>query len=166
MATKVSHGCIQRAEDKSVATTASRTRMNLTGALDLVRMKLVTTAFDTIDGSAVVDFLKYLKENYKDYERLHVILEQSGYHKSQVVRDYAEANGLVLHYLPPYSPNLNPIERAWKVMNETVRNNRTPLKIHFYERFFCQQRSHNSRIERDTVPLKLLRALPPRTHLK
>lgn len=30
------------------------------------------------------------------------------------------------HYLPPYSPNLNPnpIERLWKVMNEEVRNNR------------------------------------------
>lgn len=30
---------------------------------------------------------------------------------------------LVLHILPPYSPNLNPIERVWKVMNEMVRNN-------------------------------------------
>ncbi|MEI9786500.1 transposase, partial [Moellerella wisconsensis] len=29
-----------------------------------------------------------------------------------------------LHFLPPYSPNLNPIERLWKVMNEQVRNNR------------------------------------------
>lgn len=29
-----------------------------------------------------------------------------------------------LYYFPPYSPNLNPIERLWKVMNEKVRNNR------------------------------------------
>ena len=29
----------------------------------------------------------------------------------------------ILHILPPYSPNLNPIERVWKVMNEHVRNN-------------------------------------------
>ncbi len=28
-----------------------------------------------------------------------------------------------LHILPPYSPNLNPIERVWKLMNEKVRNN-------------------------------------------
>ncbi len=28
-----------------------------------------------------------------------------------------------LHYLPPYSPNLNPIERLWKLMNEKSRNN-------------------------------------------
>lgn len=29
-----------------------------------------------------------------------------------------------LHWLSPYSPNLNPIERLWKVMNDMVRNNR------------------------------------------
>lgn len=30
---------------------------------------------------------------------------------------------IVMHILPPYSPNLNPIERLWKVMNEQARNN-------------------------------------------
>jgi transposase len=29
----------------------------------------------------------------------------------------------VMHILPPYSPNLNPTERLWKVMNELSRNN-------------------------------------------
>ena len=28
------------------------------------------------------------------------------------------------HYLPPYSPNLNPIERLWKIMHENVTYNR------------------------------------------
>ena len=42
------------------------------------------------------------------------------------LNDQEKAKGLniELHYLPPYSPNLNPIERLWKVMNEKVRNNR------------------------------------------
>ncbi|MCK5819333.1 MAG: transposase, partial [Psychromonas sp.] len=31
---------------------------------------------------------------------------------------------IILHYLPPYSLNLNPIERLWKVMNEYARNNK------------------------------------------
>ncbi|NQY38343.1 MAG: transposase [Alteromonadaceae bacterium] len=31
------------------------------------------------------------------------------------------------HYLPPYSPNLNPIERLWKVMNEHARNRNSML---------------------------------------
>ncbi|MCU8106115.1 transposase, partial [Shewanella sp. SM101] len=32
------------------------------------------------------------------------------------------SHNIELHYLPPYSPNLNPIERLWKVMNEHARN--------------------------------------------
>ena len=54
---------------------------------------------------------------------IQIILDQSGYHRSQLVRDEALKRNMVLHYLPPYSPNLNPIERLWKVMNENVRNN-------------------------------------------
>ncbi len=34
-----------------------------------------------------------------------------------------------MHFLPPYSPNLNPIERLWKWMNERVINNKN------YEKF-------------------------------
>ena len=41
-----------------------------------------------------------------------------------MVAEYAEKFNIKLHFLPPYSPNLNPIERLWKVMNEQVRNNR------------------------------------------
>ncbi len=35
----------------------------------------------------------------------------------------AKELNIQLHILPPYSPNLNPTERLWKVMNEQVRNN-------------------------------------------
>ncbi len=34
-----------------------------------------------------------------------------------------------MQFLPPYSPNLNPIERLWKLMNEQILNNR------YYEKF-------------------------------
>ena len=52
------------------------------------------------------------------------MLDGAGYHRSKEVKDKATELGITLHYLPPYSPNLNPIERLWKVMNEYARNNR------------------------------------------
>jgi len=55
---------------------------------------------------------------------IHLILDGAGYHRSDVVKNQAKAFGIILHYLPPYSPNLNPIERLWKVMNEHARNNK------------------------------------------
>ncbi|WP_340610506.1 transposase, partial [Xenorhabdus bharatensis] len=41
----------------------------------------------------------------------------------EIVQFFAEVLNIRWHYLPPYSPNLNPIERLWKYANEQVRNN-------------------------------------------
>lgn len=124
MATKIAYGWIRRGTDKLIATQASRTRMNILGAIELKTMHVATDYFDTIDSQSVMDFLQTLRLSYAEAPQIHVILDQSGYHRSQVVRDFAQQNGICLHFLPPYSPNLNSIERLWKVMNEFVRNNR------------------------------------------
>ena len=123
MATKVTYGWIKRGSDKSIGTIASRTRMNITGAIDLSLMKVITNEFETINGENIVKFFKQIKLTYPSFSIIHVILDQAGYHKSDVVTNFALQNGIKLHYLPPYSPNLNPIERLWKVMNEVARNN-------------------------------------------
>ena len=52
-----------------------------------------------------------------------MILDGAAYHRAKVVKEHAKSLNIELHYLPPYSPNLNPIERLWKVMNENARNN-------------------------------------------
>lgn len=70
-------------------------------------------------------FFNEIRRVYPDYrQKVHVILDGAGYHRSRLVKDWAEVVNIKLHYLPPYSPNLNPIERMWKLMNEHARNNR------------------------------------------
>lgn len=123
MATKVAYWWIKKGSDKAIGTIASRTRMNITGAIDLSTMKVINSEFETINGENIVKFLGQIKTAYPKAKKVHVILDQAGYHKSDVVTDFASQNGIKLHYLPAYSPNLNPIERLWKVMNETARNN-------------------------------------------
>ena len=65
-----------------------------------------------------------LRQKYPKAPKIHLILDQGRYNTSKETKEAAKKNGIVLHYLPPYSPNLNPIERLWKVMNEYTRNNR------------------------------------------
>jgi transposase len=124
MATKVTCGWIRKGVNKPIAQTASRTRVNVMGAIELSSMKVVNAHPEYVNAETTVMFLSELKTAYPLAPTLHVILDQSGYHKSKLVREYAQDQGIELHYLPPYSPNLNPIERLWKVMNEVVRNNR------------------------------------------
>jgi transposase len=124
MATKVSYGWIHQQEDKLIACTASRTRLNLAGAINLEAMEVITQDYETINGPTIQDFFQKLKGKYPNSPQLHLILDQAGYNKTQEVQECAKKLNIKLHYLPPYSPNLNPQERVWKVMNEQTRNNR------------------------------------------
>ena len=124
MATKVTCGWIRTGVRKPIPTTASRTRMNLMGTLDLQKMALHTTGHETIDSQAMEQHFDHLRQSYPQAPRIHLILDQGPYNTSQHTKSAALRYNIVLHYLPPYSPNLNPIERCWKIMNEYVRNNR------------------------------------------
>ena len=42
-------------------------------------------------------------------------------HKAQAVRDALDRAGLARRYLPPYSPDLNPIEQAWSKLKGRLR---------------------------------------------
>jgi len=192
-ATKITSGWIRKGVEKMIATVASRSRINLTGAIDLNTMSIITREYETINGSATVDFLKAIEAAHPASTKIHIIADGGGAHTSNEVGLFlSEANAvnrlfldetygiqlpgnsvklpkkmkvqlksivekeaqlfkdhsildvdkvtarelldtlkapprhpkLVMHILPPYSPNLNPIERAWKVMNEHVRNNK------------------------------------------
>lgn len=123
--TKLSCGWIRKGERKAVKTTGSRTRLNIISALsvnDLART--VTRDYPQINADAICRFFIAVRQTYPVSQKVHLILDSAPYHRASLVRDWAFVMNIELHYLPPYSPNLNPTERLWKVMNEHVRNNR------------------------------------------
>jgi transposase len=124
MATKVTYGWIKTGTNKPIATIASRTRVNIMGAINLVTMKTNIESYKTIDSTAMSMFFDSIRATYPKAPKIHIILDRGAYNMSAVTRKAAEMRQIVLHHLPAYSPNLNPIERLWKVMNEYVRNNK------------------------------------------
>ena len=123
--TKVSCGWIRTGVDKPIETTGSRTRLNIVGAIRLGHLQdAIAKQYATVNGESIIDFFKLIKEQYTTNIPVHLVLDGAGFHRSEVVKTAAKDLGIILHYLPPYSPNLNPIERLWKVMNEYARNNK------------------------------------------
>jgi transposase len=124
-ATKVTSGWIRTGVDKTIETTGSRTRLNIVGAIRLGHLEdTISAQYKTVNGESIIDFFARIKTSYQTNNTIHLVLDGAGYHRSAEVKNKAEELGIQLHYLPPYSPNLNPIERLWKVMNEHARNNR------------------------------------------
>lgn len=123
-ATKLTYGWIKKGKTAEVSTSASRTRINIIGAIEVTNIsKALVTEYETINADSVIDFFNQLRQQYSMKTKLHIFLDQAGYHRSEELKKMARKLNICLHYLPPYSPNLNPIERLWKVMNEYVRNN-------------------------------------------
>ena len=123
--TKISYGWIRKGETKKVGTTAGRTRINIVGALNLEKIEeTLTEQYDWINSESLCSFLIKIREKNGNKGIIYLVHDLAGYHRAQVFKDKAEELNIKLIPLPAYSPNLNPIERLWKVMNEEVRNNR------------------------------------------
>ncbi|MBS3903093.1 MAG: transposase [Anaplasmataceae bacterium] len=50
-----------------------------------------------------------------------LILDNARFHKSAETRKLIEAHGCEILFLPPYSPDLNPIEKYWANMKTKIR---------------------------------------------
>ena len=50
-----------------------------------------------------------------------VIMDNASFHKSPKVKELIEAQGCRLIYLPPYSPEHNPIEHYWAILKKTLK---------------------------------------------
>jgi hypothetical protein len=53
-------------------------------------------------------------------ERIFVICDNASYYRSREVREFTDSSKIELVFLPPYSPNLNLIERFWKFFKKRI----------------------------------------------
>lgn len=51
-----------------------------------------------------------------------VIMDNASFHKSQKTKDLIESVGCKIIFLPPYSPDLNPIEKFWANMKRWIKD--------------------------------------------
>jgi transposase len=83
------------------------------------------------NSEAFVAFIEHLRQSYRRARVLHVVLDNYIIHKSRrTLRHLRRLDGRVrLHFLPPYSPQENPIERLWKQMHDHVTRNHRHREI-------------------------------------
>ncbi|KHD28693.1 DDE endonuclease [Xenorhabdus nematophila] len=98
-ATKLSHGWIRKGQVKTLETTGSRTRLNILGALNLQRIEeTIIREYATINAKNVVLFFGAIRETYPLSQKVPIILDGAGYHRSELVQFFAEVLNIELHY--------------------------------------------------------------------
>ncbi len=142
-------------QQKEVVTPGKNQRRYLAGALDSAGGRLTCVEGTRKDSSLFVALLAALVEEYSGARKLHVILDNYRIHDSQMtqiaLRHFAKR--VVLHFLPPYCPNDNRIERIWLDLHaEVTRNHQRPsmeaLMNDVWRFLRCRNHGHPTRIRR------------------
>jgi transposase len=116
-------------QQKEVVTPGKNEKRYLAGALDVRTGAVHWVEGQKKDRWLFLNLLKKLTEVYAKAKVIHVILDNYAIHSSKVVGIALAyfARRVRLHFLPPYCPDHNRIERLWQDLHAHVtRNHRCP----------------------------------------
>ena len=123
------YGWIKKGQEKELKANCGRQRLNINGAINLETLKPVTGFYETINADAARDLFAKIEVRHPAAKVIYVIVDNARYYRSRVLKKALKGTKIKLIFLPPYSPNLNLIERFWKFFKKKVLNNR------YYETF-------------------------------
>ena len=124
-----SYGWIKKGQEKELKANCGRQRLNINGAINIETLESTTGFYDTINADSTIDLFSKVEAKHPDAEKIYIIVDNARYYRSRLLKEHADGTKIELIFLPPYSPNLNLIERYWKFFKKIVLNN------HYYETF-------------------------------
>ena len=125
---KIGSMWIRRGMQAEVETPGTNEKRYLSGSLNWWTGELILTEGKPNQGRNTDLFLAHLddlRRRLRCYKVIHVICDNAKPHSAKRVQEYlAEHQGrIVLHYLPTYAPQTNPIERVWWHLHEEITRN-------------------------------------------
>lgn len=120
---------IKQGQQPLVLTPGKNVKYYIAGALNPRTGTVVYSHGVKKNSLLFVDLVHALNRAYRRARVIHLVLDNYIIHKSShTMHALAHLEGRVqLHFLPPYSPEHNPIERLWKQLHDNVtRNHRHP----------------------------------------
>jgi transposase len=130
-------GFVDETSPQTTSNTARMWHMERHGCIikNTARYKANAVGFYAIHGNSVQEFLPDSKKESIDafisevrsknseYQGVIIILDNFSSHHSALVRETAREENIELIFLPPYSPDLNPIEFIWKSVKCAISMN-------------------------------------------
>jgi len=120
--TKSSKAWIEKGTEKYLPTNTGRQRLNLNGAYNPNNQDVIIREDQTINAQSTIKLFKQIQNKYSDRHCIHIIADNAKYYRNKLVKKFLQQSKINLMFLPPYSPNLNLIERLWKYLRKEVIN--------------------------------------------
>lgn len=121
--TKSSYCWILKGTEKEIKSVSGRKRLNINGLLNANDViDIITINSETINADSTKALYQKLLDLNPDKKKIYVIADNARYYKNKELNEWLKDSKIVQIFLPPYSPNLNIIERLWKFLKNEVIN--------------------------------------------
>ena len=84
-----------------------------------------------VDGDVFIAFIKELIKKLKAGQ--YVIMDNVAFHKQDIIRNLIETVGAKVVFLPPYSPDLSPIEKMWSKIKDILKRSKARTGAQFHD---------------------------------
>jgi len=117
-------GWIRKGQEHHIPSNTGRQRINLNGAIDPETLEVTVRCEETLNSDSTIGFFSDIETKYPSAPVIYLILDNARYYRSRKVTEYLEGSRIKPIFLPPYSPNLNLIERLWRFFKRLVLYNK------------------------------------------
>lgn len=100
---------------------SGRQRFNVLGAYDAISREMISiTNTESVNTETMCDLVQLIERTNRRRKRIPItlVLDNARYQRNSWVMQVAEECGIELLFLPSYSPNLNLIERYWRLIKK------------------------------------------------
>src|ERR1700690_1193857 len=122
---KIGLDWMNRGDQRWVVTPGKNEKHYIAGALNAVTNELTWVEGERKTSPLFCDLADPLVEEHPNAKKIHIILDNYIIHSSKLTQRHIErlAGKIVLHFLPPYCPDHNRIERMWQELHANVTRN-------------------------------------------
>ena len=109
-------------------------RFSIIGAIStsaIVAMMYIDCA---INGNIFVEFIRKLLPKLRPGQ--YLVMDNISFHKKEMVKTLVESVGARVVFLPPYSPELSPIEKMWSKIKHFIKQKKPRTEADFYNTLF------------------------------
>ena len=120
-----------------------RERQTTFGSLNILTGQIIINFADKGNYQSFKKHLKKILREYGKAKKIILVADNVRYHHAILLKNFIErVSKIEIMYLPPYSPELNPIERVWWFMRKSITHNRYLMTLKERKIKFWQMFSH------------------------
>ena len=131
--TKSSKAWIKKGTEQYIPTNTGRQRLNLNGAYNPNNQDVIIREDPSINAQSTIKLFEQIQDKYSTKKWIYAIADNAKYYRSKLVKKFLESSNIKLIFLPPYSPNLNLIEKLWKYLRKKVINTTYYSKFEYFK---------------------------------